>query len=156
LHASASDIPPRPVRRYQHEPVVLTPAVSEQAVFRPLAAITLVGVLVLSFIPSEAMDPLRLNIDDSIDITHIVAYALLVATTMLSLPSQALTFWRGAAIVVAISLLGIAIELLQPIVGRTTSVVDFAENEIGIAGGIALFWAYRQVGRARNGGAPWR
>jgi VanZ family protein len=139
----------------------LTPAVSEQTVFQVLAALVLTGVLVLSFLPPDSVDPLRLQIGDSIDIGHVVAYAVLAATMLLSRPRQSLTLWQGAAVVAAISLLGIAIELLQPIVGRTTSVVDFAENEIGIAGGIALFWAYRRVkgpdpesraGRAGNGG----
>lgn len=128
----------------------MTPAVSEQTVFQVLAALVLAGVLVLSFLPPDSVDPWRLKIGDSIDIGHLVAYAALAATTLLSRPR--LTLWQGAAVVAAISLLGIAIELLQPIAGRTTSFVDFVENEIGIAGGIVLFWAYRQVWRARNGG----
>jgi uncharacterized membrane protein len=131
---------------------VLTRTVSEQAAFEAAAVLALVGVLVLSFLPPDTVDPLHLKIGDSIDIGHVVAYAVLAATTLLSRPRQSLTLWRGAAVVAAISLLGIAIELLQPIVGRTTSFVDFMENEIGIAGGIVLFRAYRQVGRARNGG----
>lgn len=129
----------------------MTPAVSEQTVFRVLAALALAGVLVLSFLPPETVDPLRLSIGDTSDVAHVVAYAVLAATTLLSRPRRSLTLWQGAAVVAAISLLGIAIELLQPLVGRTASVVDFAENEIGIAVGIALCWAYRCVTRAGAG-----
>jgi VanZ family protein len=136
----------------QRGQVVLTPNDSERTAFGIVAVLALVGVLVLSFIPSESVDPLRPNIGDSTDIAHVVAYALLAAATLLSLPGQALTLRQGAWVVFTISLLGIAIELLQPMAGRTASVIDFAGNEIGIAGGIVLFWAYRRVGRARNGG----
>lgn len=131
---------------------MLTRTLSERTAFEIVAVLVLVGVLVLSFLPPETVDPLRLKVGDSIDIGHVVAYAALAGATLLSLPRQALTLGRGAAVVLSISLLGIAIELLQPMVGRTASVVDFAENEIGIAGGIVLFWAYRRVGRAGNGG----
>jgi VanZ family protein len=126
---------------------VLTQADLERAAFRIVAALSLVGVLVLSFLPSESVDPLRLNVGNSTDIAHVVAYALLAASTMLSLPRQAFMLRPGAAVVLAISLLGIAIELLQPMAGRTASVVDFAGNEIGIAGGFVLLWLYRRVER---------
>jgi VanZ family protein len=88
----------------------------------------------------------------SIDISHVLAYALLAFAAILSVPRQALSFLRGVSVVVAISLLGFGIELLQPLVGRTTSIVDFAENEIGVAGGIAIFFGYLYVEkiRARN------
>jgi hypothetical protein len=129
---------------------VLKRAERERAVFEIVAALALVGVLALSFLPSESVDPLRLNMGDMADLAHVVAYAVLAAATLLSVPRQALTMRRGAAAVLVISLLGIAIELLQPFAGRTASIVDFAGNEIGVAMGMALFWAYRQVGRARN------
>jgi hypothetical protein len=124
---------------------------SERTAFSIVAVLALMGVLALSFLPSDSVDPLRLKVGDTTDMAHVVAYALLAGATMLSLPGQALALRQGALVVFAISLLGIAIELLQPVVGRTASVVDLAGNEIGIAGGFALFWAYRQVGRARNG-----
>ena len=130
----------------------MTRTLTERTAFEIVAVLVLVSVLVLSFLPPETVDPLRLKVGDSVDIGHVAAYAALTGATLLSLPRQALTLGRGAAVVLSISLLGIAIELLQPMVGRTASVVDFAENEIGVAGGIMLFWAYRQVGQARNGG----
>ena len=132
---------------------MLTEADFERAAFRIVAALSLMGVLVLSFLPSESVDPLRPMLGDSTDIAHVVAYALLAASTMLSLPRQALMLRQGAAVVLTISLLGIAIELLQPMAGRTASVVDFAGNEIGIAGGFVLLWLYRRVERvaARDG-----
>lgn len=123
----------------------------ERAVFEIVAALALAGVLALSFLPSESVDPLRLNIDTT-DFAHVVAYAVLAAATLLSLQKQALTVRRGALAVLAISLLGIAVELLQPLAGRTASVIDFAGNEVGIAGGIALCWVYRHLIAGRGPG----
>ena len=122
---------------------MLTQTISEHTIFRILSVFVLVGVLVLSFLPSDSVDPIRLRLG------HSVAYALLVGATMLSIPRQALTLWRGVGIVFAISLLGFAIELLQPLVGRATSVIDFTENEAGIIGGIAIFRGYFFVERVR-------
>jgi membrane associated rhomboid family serine protease len=116
---------------------MLPQAESERAFFGSAAALTLAGVLVMSFLPSESVDPLRPMLGDSTDIAHVVAYALLAATTMLSLPRRAFVLRQGAAVALATSLLG--------------SIIDFAGNEIGIAVGMALFWAYRRVERARNG-----
>jgi uncharacterized membrane protein len=125
----------------------------EHTVFKIVSVLVLVGVLVLSFLPSDSVDPIRLNIGYSVDIGHVLAYALLAGATMLSVPRQALTLWRGVGIVFTISLLGIAIELLQPLVGRTTSVVDFTENEAGVAGGIAIFCGYCFVEKVRTRGS---
>ena len=121
---------------------MLTQVISEHIVFRIVSVFLLLGVLAMSFMPSDSVDPLRLNIGNSVDIGHIVAYALLAGATMLSVPRQALTLWRGVGIVFAISLLGLAIELLQPLAGRTTSVVDFTENEVGIVSGMTIFCGY--------------
>jgi hypothetical protein len=87
---------------------------SEHIVFRIVSVLLLLGVLAMSFLPSESVDPFRLNIGNSVGIGHIVAYALLAGATMLSVPRQALILWRGVGIVFTISLLGLAIELLQP------------------------------------------
>jgi VanZ family protein len=131
---------------------MLPQAEPERVLFGSAAALTLAGVLVMSFLPSESVDPLRPTLGGSTDIAHVVAYALLAATTMLSLPRRAFVLRQGAAVALATSLLGIAIELLQPLAGRTASVVDVAGNEVGIAVGMALSWAYRRAGRARGGG----
>lgn len=109
---------------------------------RFVSVFVLVGVLVASFLPPETVDPLRMHAGASIDIGHLGAYALLSAATLLSVPRQSLTLWRGIGIILMISLLGLAIEVLQPLAGRTTSIEDFAWNEIGIACGVALFCGY--------------
>lgn len=131
---------------------MLSPTMSEHAVIRIVSMLAFAGVLVVSFLPSDTVDPIRLDFGDSVDIGHLVAYALLAAATMLSVPRQTLTLWRGAGIVLTISLLGLAIEVLQPLAGRTTSVVDITENKIGIACGVALFCGYLLVERIRAKG----
>jgi VanZ family protein len=125
-------------------------------VFKIVSLLAFAGVLVVSFLPSDTVDPIRVNFGRSIDIGHIVAYALVASATMLSVPRQALTLRRGAGIVFTISLVGLAIELLQPLVGRTTSVVDFAENEAGIAGGVVIFCGYLFAQRFRTKGSDRR
>jgi len=100
----------------------------------------LVAVVVLSFLPSESADPMRVFSWNSVDLSHVVAYAALAGTALLSVPKP--TLWQGIGLVLAISFLGLAIEVLQPLVGRTTSIVDFTENEIGVAVGIGMFCVY--------------
>lgn len=60
----------------------------EQTVFRIVAVLVLVGVLVLSVLPSDSVDSIRLNIGYSVDIGHVLAYALLAGATMLSVPRR--------------------------------------------------------------------
>jgi VanZ family protein len=131
---------------------MLTPtaSLSFHTVCRLAAAFVLVAVVVLSFLPSDSADPMRVFSWNSVDLSHVVAYAALAGTALLSVPR--LTLWQGTGMVLAISLLGLAIEVLQPLVGRTTSVVDFTENEIGIATGIVMFcvfWIGQRI-RARD------
>jgi VanZ family protein len=113
-----------------------------KTIFRIVPLLILVGVLVLSFLPSELVDPVRPHIWHSIDIGHLLAYALLAGTTMLSVPRLALTLSRGVGIAIMIGLLGLAIELLQPLAGRTTSIIDFTENVVGIVCGMAIIYGY--------------
>lgn len=102
----------------------------------------LAGVLVLSFLPSGLVDPLRPHIRNSVDVSHLLAYALLAGTTISSVSRQVLTLSRGAGMAIMIGLLGLVIELLQPLAGRTTSIFDFTENVAGIACGMAIFYCY--------------
>lgn len=119
---------------------MLTPTASLHTVCRVATVLVLMAVLVLSFLPSDSTDPMRVFSWNSADLSHVVAYAALAGTALLSVPK--LTPWQGTGIVFAISLLGLAIEVLQPLVGRTTSIVDFTENEVGVAVGIAVFCVY--------------
>jgi VanZ family protein len=119
---------------------MLSPTTSLHTICRIASVSVLIAVLVLSFLPSDSADPMRVFSWNSVDLSHVVAYASLAGTALLSVPK--LTLWQGIGIVSAISLLGLAIEVLQPLVGRTTSVVDFTENEVGVAIGIAIFCGY--------------
>src|ERR1044071_9920296 len=49
---------------------------SAHALFRVLSLMMLITVLVLSFIPSKSVDPLRLRIGYSVEIGHLVAYGI--------------------------------------------------------------------------------
>jgi len=76
----------------------------------------LIAVLVLSFLPSESVDPVRMLSRNTMDLSHVPAYASLAGTVLLSVPK--LRLWHGIGIVFAITLLGLAIEL-TPASGRT-------------------------------------
>jgi VanZ family protein len=131
---------------------MLSPTSSIHAVCRIASVLVLITVLVLSFLPSDTSDPMRVFSWNSVDLSHVVAYASLAGAALLSVPK--LTLRQGMGMVFAISLLGLAIEVLQPLVGRTTSIVDFTENEVGVALGIAIFCGYwfGQKIRARGKG----
>lgn len=121
----------------------------EQSVSRVLALSALVGVLVLSFLPAEVVDPFRLKVGDSTEIGHVLAYTLLTSATMSSVPKPVLTLWLAVGVALSVSALGLGIELLQPLAGRTISMADFAQNEVGVAGGNALYFSCVLVQRIR-------
>lgn len=116
---------------------------------RVVFSLLLAGVLVLSFLPSNLVDPVRPHILGTVDIGHILAYLLLTGTAMLSMSRQRLTPWRGAGIALGIGLLSLAVELLQPLAGRKTSFIDLTENMVGIFFGIAIFYGYLVFERTR-------
>ena len=96
----------------------MTRIMSPHVFFRIVSVLLLIGVLVLSFLPPDLLSLTRW------DLGHPVAYALLVVATLLSLPRRRQTFWMALGVIIAITLLGLAIELLQPLTGRTTSAMD--------------------------------
>lgn len=109
---------------------------SSTIVARPLQLVQWTSILIIviaSFIPGDLVAPGRWNAG------HLPAYLIL---TLISLFLGRHTLRRPGAIVrvaLAISSLGLAIELLQPLSGRTTSVVDFALNESGVVLGITIY-----------------
>lgn len=124
-------------------------AMSEKIIFKMVTLLILVGIVIMSFLPSELVDPLRPHIRHSIDIGHLLVYVLLAGAAMLSVPRHVLTPWKGTSIALKISLLGLVVELLQPLFGRTTSIVDFTENVVGTIFGMAIIYGYLSFERVR-------
>lgn len=84
------------------------------------------------------------------NLLHIPAYALLAMVSIWFLQVN----WRlrlNTSMTISIlfsSLLGLGVELFQPLVGRTQSLIDFGSNEIGIMLGaivVMVFCHQRQV-----------
>jgi len=121
-------------------------------VFRWVAAALLLAVIFVSFVPGDSVDPYRVHMGESVEIGHVIAYAILFVTSMFSIARLSRTVALGSVVVLALSLFGLAIELLQPLAGRTTSIVDFAENETGIGFGIVFFLGCLLFERIRTDG----
>lgn len=75
---------------------------------------------------------------------HMVAFAALV------LPSA--LFDRGAVrwIVIGGLILGAAIEVIQPSVGRDADVMDFLADAVGLVLGLGLGWLFRRTFGVHN------
>ncbi|MEN8130418.1 MAG: VanZ family protein [Pseudomonadota bacterium] len=76
---------------------------------------------------------------------HIPAYAVLAVVTVWFLRARRLSLYTAIGISVLFSsLLGLGIEWLQPLFGRTQSLIDFGFNEIGVLLGstVAMVFFY--------------
>lgn len=107
------------------------------------------AILIGSLVPeSEAPGPDGLMPQDW-NLFHVPAYAALAVTSAWLLQAR----WRltmpaavGISLVFA-TVLGGAIEWIQPLVGRTESLLDFGLNEFGVVLGAGLVAAYQISGQ---------
>lgn len=101
---------------------------------------TLIGVVTLSLLPET--NPVVANVPPAwSDLAHVPAYALLVMLTILTIATCVrVSLGILVTIVLLVSLLGGVIEILQPLTGRTASMLDEAGN---IAGTVLAAWGYR-------------
>ncbi len=110
------------------------------------AAVVLTAIVVLSFLPATVVEPGKWNLG------HAPAYAALAASMIFALARTQRTPVVVILIGLAASLLGGTIEFMQPLVGRSTSLVDFGYNELGIVTALAIFASYARV----TGHTGWR
>lgn len=98
-------------------------------------AIGLIAVTVLSLVPSDTLP--SLDLWDKVE--HAVAYAFLAATGCFGFGFGSRAPCAQLAVVLALTAMGGAIELVQPLApGRTASFEDMLANVIGIALGWLL------------------
>lgn len=100
-------------------------------------------ILLGSLIPA-ATDPLKQAPSLLWNAAHIPAYAAAALLTVLALGLES-----GYAITaggVALSLFGLAIEIAQPLVGRSASLMDYCSNQLGIVLGLGAIVAQRMRG----------
>ena len=94
------------------------------------AAAVLALIAVLSLLPASVVLPGRWNLG------HVLGYALLTGVAGLAIPRARRTLGALLAMAAGVTLVGIAIEWLQPLVGRTTSWKDVLSNEFGVLAGL--------------------
>lgn len=114
---------------------------------RAVAAAAALGIVIVSLLPAGSVDPGPWNAG------HVFAYGLLACAVILSLDDSRRTATGLAWVVVAVSALGLGIEVLQPAVGRTLSLRDFLSNELGI---LAACAAVPLLNRAVTSVPHWR
>ena len=105
--------------------------------WRVVAAAVAVVVVVASLVPAEAgaTGGLPPGVDK---LLHLVGYAALSFSDSAALRAQ--TVHKLGAIVVGVALLGAGVELVQPTVGRTASLLDAAANLAGAMAGVSVYW----------------
>jgi len=100
--------------------------------WRVVAALSVLVVLAGSLAPGSAAGGLPAGADK---LLHAVGYAAIALS--LAGARRAETPRALVAVVVAAALLGVGVEVVQPVVGRTASVLDAAANLAGATAGAA-------------------
>lgn len=126
------------------KPVTMSRTVAHPAILT-LAAAVLTAIVILSFLPKTIVVLGKWNLG------HAPAYATLVLCTIFAFSKVKRAPINLVLIGLAISLLGGIIELLQPLVGRSTSLVDFAYNELGIGVALIFYAIYSRLDRDIGG-----
>ena len=102
--------------------------------WRVLAVVSIVAVLAGSLAPGSTAGGLPAGADK---LLHAVGYA--VVAVSLAGARRAETARTLVSVVLAAALLGVGIEVVQPAVGRTASVLDAVANLLGATAG-AVGW----------------
>jgi len=85
------------------------------------------------------------------DVGHMPAYLVLTSALLFSRRGGKRRPEAILRVVLAISAMGLVIELLQPLAGRTTSVIDFGMNEAGVSLGVMCYVLYCLVADRPDG-----
>jgi VanZ family protein len=112
---------------------------------RVLLAVVLAGILMLSLWPKPPVIP-DLNISDKIE--HFIAYIVLGICALAA--AERRSFPTFLIAVVSCSAFGGVIELVQPFVGRSRELGDFAVDLAGSALGAGIIAAVARVKHARG------
>jgi VanZ family protein len=104
--------------------------------WRTLAALSVAAVLVGSLAPGSTAGGLPAGVDK---LLHAAGYAVIALS--LAGAQRAETGRTLVSIVLAAGLLGIGVEVVQPTVGRTASLLDAVTNLLGATAGTVGWWA---------------
>lgn len=114
-----------------------------------LSIIWFCGILLASFMPSQRIPTGFTFFPNEDKVIHACMYLGLAFLFLFnSRKTMAVSFSKILLVVVVVSLIGGAIELLQPIAQRTTDCIDFIANCTGaVIGGLgfAIYNRYRKI-----------
>lgn len=103
-----------------------------------MCGVTTVSILVLSLLPAGSPES-EIGSSWIWNFGHVPAYALLAALGMLALaPRRPAGYRLRASVGVAIVTLAAILELVQPLVGRTASLIDVGSGALGALIGIGM------------------
>ena len=102
-----------------------------------VATAVALAVVAASLVPAEAgaAGGLPAGADK---LLHAAGYAALSSSVAAAL--RARTAYVLVTVVVAVAVLGASVELVQPAVGRTASLLDGAANLAGAMAGVSVYW----------------
>ncbi|WP_208288683.1 VanZ family protein [Halobacterium sp. R2-5] len=103
--------------------------------WRVVAVAAIVAVLAGSLAPGSTAGGLPAGADK---LLHAAGYATIAFAVAAARRARALR--ALAAVVLAVALFGAAVELVQPTVGRTASLLDALANLLGATAGAAVRW----------------
>lgn len=109
-----------------------------------VASITTAALAVI--IAGFAIAPISGSVPGSDSLYHAIGFAALTAPLTIARPSWAPFLFLGACIY------GAALELVQPLSGRTAEIGDFWADVAGAAAGCTVGWCIAWIGRTVRAG----
>lgn len=104
-----------------------------ERLFKIATYLILAVVLIASFLPASMVAPGRWNLG------HLPAYLALTLVSLFAFSPYNRTILMVLGIAALFCALGLLIEFLQPLVGRTSSLVDLMHNVIGVFTGVVVY-----------------
>jgi len=99
-------------------------------------------ILAGSLLPASAIAPAMPGFSGADLLAHAAAYAALCVLAVWAWPGR-----RRLVVAGVVLLLGILVEVLQPLTARSLSALDMLADAAGVVAGLATAWAVRKLGR---------
>ncbi len=108
-----------------------------------LATLFALTIVVASFIPEDA--PVAAYVSPVWGNTGHTALYMALTLCGISAMNGARRLPKALLAALIVSVMGLSIELLQPLFGRQMSYLDFVNNETGVLAAVVMVWVTRKV-----------